>query len=128
MTNTRITDPEVLERRYPVILRRFELRAGSGGQGKYRGGDGVTREFEFLQRQNISILSERRAFAPRGIFGGGDAQRGLNLYYCKKRELLISLGGKNNLFVNPGDRIIIHTPGGGAYGSPSADTQPEEQP
>lgn len=73
MTNTRITDPEILERVYPVILRRFNLREGSGGKGKYIGGDGVIREMQFLENMNISILSERRIYAPWGIFGGENA-------------------------------------------------------
>ncbi len=64
MTNTRITDPEILERRYPVILRAFHLREGSGGKGKFVGGDGVVREIEFLEPLKVSILSERRVFAP----------------------------------------------------------------
>ncbi|KAJ3396516.1 hypothetical protein HDV05_003158, partial [Chytridiales sp. JEL 0842] len=66
MTNTRITDPEILERRYPVILRQYGLRAGSGGDGLFRGGDGVVREIEFLETLNVSILSERRVFQPYG--------------------------------------------------------------
>lgn len=70
MTNTRITDAEVLERRYPVLLRQFEIRKGSGGDGAFKGGDGITREFEFLAPLNVSILSERRVFAPFGLCGG----------------------------------------------------------
>ncbi|KAJ1553912.1 hypothetical protein HK405_006555, partial [Cladochytrium tenue] len=66
MTNTRITDPEILERRYPVLLREYSLRAGSGGAGAFRGGDGVVRELEFLETLNVSMLSERRVFAPYG--------------------------------------------------------------
>ena len=73
MTNTRITDPEILERVYPVILRRFNLREGSGGKGKYIGGNGVIREMQFLENMNVSILSERRIYAPWGIFGGENA-------------------------------------------------------
>lgn len=73
MTNTRITDPEILERVYPVILRRFNLRDGSGGKGKYIGGNGVIREVQFLENMNVSILSERRIYAPWGIFGGENA-------------------------------------------------------
>ena len=66
MTNTRITDPEILEKRYPVVLRRFQLREGSGGAGQFRGGDGVVRELEFMKPLTVSILSERRAFQPYG--------------------------------------------------------------
>jgi 5-oxoprolinase (ATP-hydrolysing) len=67
MTNTRITDPEILEKRYPVVLRQFGLRAGSGGVGQYQGGDGVVRELEFTKPLMVSILSERRAFQPYGM-------------------------------------------------------------
>ena len=66
MTNTRITDPEIFEKRYPVILRRFCLRSGSGGAGLFRGGEGLIREIEFTQPLTVSILSERRAFEPYG--------------------------------------------------------------
>ena len=79
MTNTRITDPEILERRYPLVLHRFCLRPGSGGEGRWRGGDGVVREVEFLRPMTAAILSERRTTRPFGIWGGGDAQPGLNL-------------------------------------------------
>ena len=68
MTNTRITDPEILEKRYPVILRQFGLRSNSGGDGQYRGGDGVIREIEFMKPLTVSILSERRSFQPYGKF------------------------------------------------------------
>jgi len=70
MTNTRITDPEILELRYPVLLKEFNIRRGSGGEGKYNGGDGVVREIEFLKQLEIGILSERRAFEPYGLEGG----------------------------------------------------------
>lgn len=71
MTNTRITDPEILERRYPVLLREFSLRRGSGGNGMHRGGDGVIRRLQFRKPLNVSILSERRARAPFGMNGYG---------------------------------------------------------
>jgi 5-oxoprolinase (ATP-hydrolysing) len=70
MTNTRITDPEVMELRYPVIVRRFELRKDSGGKGQFNGGDGVVREIEFLTDMEVGILSERRVLAPWGLAGG----------------------------------------------------------
>lgn len=69
MTNTRITDPEVLERRYPVILQTFSLRDGSGGSGAYKGGDGVIREILFRSPMTLSVLTERRVFAPYGLAG-----------------------------------------------------------
>jgi len=80
MTNTRITDAEVFERRYPVILREFKLREGSGGPGQHRGGDGVVRDIEFRIPVQVSILSERRVYHPYGLDGGEDAQCGLNIW------------------------------------------------
>lgn len=117
MTNTRITDPESLERRYPVVLRRFCLRPDSGGDGKFRGGNGVIRDVEFRIPMSASILSERRSFAPYGLMGGDDGKRGRNTWVTKAgRE--ISIGGKNSVNVDIGDRLVIETPGGGGYGVP----------
>ncbi|KAL3451726.1 Hydantoinase B/oxoprolinase-domain-containing protein [Aspergillus insuetus] len=121
MTNTRITDPEVYELRYPVILRQFSIREGSGGRGKYRGGDGVIRELEFRIPLSVSMLSERRVTRPYGLAGGEPGQAGLNLYVRKEadgRERVINIGGKMELNVQPGERILIHTPGGGGWGTP----------
>jgi 5-oxoprolinase (ATP-hydrolysing) len=115
MTNTRITDPEILERRYPVLLHRFALRRGSGGKGLFNGGDGLVREVEFLERLNVAILSERRVFAPYGLNGGKPGQCGVNLF-IKKDGNVINLGGKNEIQAQPGDRLCIMTPGGGGYG------------
>lgn len=115
MTNTRITDPEILERRYPVILRRFCLREGSGGKGSHDGGDGIIRDIEFCIPIKASILSERRSFAPYGLNGGGDGMRGQNLW-LKKNGRVINLGGKNTAMMEAGDRIVIESPGGGAWG------------
>ncbi len=116
MTNTACTDVEILEKRFPVILRQFAVRANSGGIGKHRGGDGVVRELEFREdNMSVGILSERRALAPRGLHGGGDGLRGKNtLLFADGRE--VSLGPKNEIRVGKGDRIRIETPGGGAYG------------
>ncbi|KAJ4388766.1 hypothetical protein N0V93_006226 [Gnomoniopsis smithogilvyi] len=122
MTNTRITDPESLERRYPVVLRRFGLRAGSGGRGQKPGGDGVVREVEFRVPMTASILSERRAFAPYGMEGGGHGVRGLNTwiresdYGTGKAEVRVNVGGKGSVKVSAGDRFVVETPGGGAWG------------
>jgi len=118
MTNTRITDPEILERRYPVVLHQFQLRHGSGGDGKFKGGDGVVREIEFLRNMTASILSERRAVPPFGLLGGCDAARGVNLW-LRRDGRVVSLGGKATVEVQGGDRIILLTPGGGGYGPPS---------
>ena len=114
-TNTRITDPEILERRYPVLLREFSLRKGSGGKGQYQGGDGVVREIEPLRPLVMSILSERRVISPYGLEGGEDGGRGRNLL-VKKGGLTINIGGKCSTELNIGDRLRIETPGGGGYG------------
>ncbi|KAI0399424.1 hydantoinase B/oxoprolinase [Xylaria palmicola] len=138
MTNTRITDSEVFERRYPVILREFSLRVGSGGRGQHRGGDGVVRDIEFRIPVQVSILSERRVYRPYGLAGGEDAACGLNVWVRRvaktnpERDLAveeaeeegeveyeerrISMGAKNSAPMKPGDRIIINTPGGGGWG------------
>ncbi|KDN53009.1 Hydantoinase B/oxoprolinase [Tilletiaria anomala UBC 951] len=174
MTNTRITDPEIMERRYPVMIRQFSLRTGSGGDGLYRGGDGVIREIEFHSPSiQVSILSERRVYRPFGLEGGEDAKTGLNLWVKQRREedgdlldddedrdddgvgvdasasagdggqsdgtakrrkqekvmdengkvrqppRIINLGAKTTARMGRGDRIIIHTPGGGGWGKKS---------
>lgn len=121
MTNTRITDPEILEKRYPVILQQFALRQGSGGQGLHPGGEGVIRDIEFRVPVQCSILSERRSRRPYGLEGGGDGAAGLNLWIKKdpntNLERVINLGGKNTAHFRAGDRIVVHTPGGGAWGA-----------
>ncbi|KAL3690636.1 hypothetical protein R1sor_004287 [Riccia sorocarpa] len=117
MTNTRITDPEIFEQRYPVILHTFGLREGSGGAGKFKGGDGIVREIEFRKPVTVSILSERRVHAPRGLEGGQDGARGQNLLFRADGRCLY-LGGKNSVHVEAGERMRIMTPGGGGYGTP----------
>jgi len=137
MTNTRITDPEILERRFPVLVRAFEIREGSGGVGKHRGGDGLRREIEFLRPMTVSVLTERRVFAPRGVAGGGDGKTGENALLVSdaaparfggdhetSRETsrgrrVVNLGGKNSVTVAAGDILRIRSPGGGGYGEPS---------
>ncbi len=111
MTNTRITDPEVLERRFPVRLIQFALRRGSGGAGAQRGGDGVIREFEFLREMDGAILSERRERAPFGLGGGQPGARGKNTLNGAP------LPGKTQVRLRAGDRLRIETPGGGGYGA-----------
>jgi len=121
MTNTRITDPEVLERRYPVVLRTFSLRAHSGGGGAHRGGDGVVREIEFLRPTDVSILSERRAVPPYGLAGGEPGVRGQNLLLPAGGGAgpTVSLGGKAFVRVEAGARLRVLSPGGGGYGAPA---------
>lgn len=132
MTNTRITDAEILERRYPVLLREFGLRKGSGGTGQHYGGDGVVRDIEFRIPVQVSILSERRVYRPFGLEGGGDALSGVN-YWMRKVEgekdgdddkyRKVSLGGKNTAEMKAGDRIVICTPGGGGWGAVGRESQ-----
>jgi 5-oxoprolinase (ATP-hydrolysing) len=110
MTNTRCTDAEVLETRYPVRLREFSIRRGSGGSGLLRGGDGLVRELEFLAPLQVTILSQRRATRPFGLAGGGPGASGRNLLSGGP------LPGCVSLLVKVGDRLRIETPGGGGYG------------
>jgi len=117
MTNTRITDPEILERRYPVLVREFSIRRGSGGRGKFRGGNGLIRELEFLESLNVAILSERRVFPPYGLKGGLPGKQGKNLL-IRKNDKPVNLGGKKEISARAGDRIRILTPGGGGFDHP----------
>ncbi|MCB2107527.1 MAG: hydantoinase B/oxoprolinase family protein, partial [Rhodobacteraceae bacterium] len=120
MTNTRITDPEVLEQRYPVRVREFSIRSQSGGAGFHGGGDGVNREIEFLSPLTVSLLTQRREFPPYGLSGGGPGKCGENSLYRANGESTI-LRGCDQVTVEPGDRICIRTPGGGGYGAPDRD-------
>jgi len=113
MTNTRITDPEILETRFPVRLVEFALRRGSGGAGRFSGGDGLVRELEFLEPMRVSILSERRTLAPFGLRGGAPAMKGRNTHDGR------DVGGKSSFDVAAGGRVRIETPGGGGFGPPS---------
>ncbi|XP_055812400.1 5-oxoprolinase 1-like [Solanum dulcamara] len=116
MTNTRMTDPEIFEQRYPVILHKFGIRENSGGAGQHKGGDGIIREIEFKRSVIVSILSERRVHAPRGLMGGKDGARGANFLITKdKRKVYV--GGKNTIEVQAGEILQILTPGGGGWGS-----------
>jgi 5-oxoprolinase (ATP-hydrolysing) len=110
MTNTRISDAEVVEGRFPVRLWRFARRTGSGGTGNHRGGDGIIREFEALAPLNVSILSERRTTQPFGLSGGEEGKSGAN--FLNDVEIPGHFTGK----LEPGDRLRIETPGGGGYG------------
>uniref|UniRef100_A0A3Q3T0X5 5-oxoprolinase, ATP-hydrolysing n=1 Tax=Mastacembelus armatus TaxID=205130 RepID=A0A3Q3T0X5_9TELE len=115
MTNTRITDPEILEKRYPVILEQFSLRPGSGGTGKYCGGDGVIRKLLFRNKVVLSVLTERRSTRPYGLQGGEDGAAGLNLLHRADGRVL-NLGAKTSVSLQPGDMFCLYTPGGGGYG------------
>jgi len=116
MTNSRLTDPEVLEWRYPVLLDRFEIRPHSGGNGKHRGGNGVIRRIEFRQPMTAAILSSHRKVAPFGLQGGEPGAIGQNRLEREDGQVEI-LKGRAQVSVNPGDQLIIETPGGGGYGT-----------
>jgi 5-oxoprolinase (ATP-hydrolysing) len=119
MTNSRLTDPEILERRFPVRVEVYAIRKGSGGDGAHRGGDGAVRRIRFLAPMEAALLSTRRDHAPQGVAGGGSAKSG--------EQRLISadgavkeLPGCFSVKVQLGDVIEIKTPGGGGFGSPAA--------
>ncbi|MCO6457661.1 MAG: hydantoinase B/oxoprolinase family protein, partial [Pirellulaceae bacterium] len=116
MTNTRLTDPELLEQRYPVRLWKFAIRHASGGAGRRRGGCGVVRQLEFLRPLDLSILSQRRGpYAPYGLDGGQPGQLGVNLL-LRADGTVDHLGARAQRSVAPGDMLIIQTPGGGGFG------------
>lgn len=117
MTNTRLTDPEIFERRYPVRLREFSIRRGSGGAGQFRGGDGIVRRIEFLKPIRVSLLTERRGkYHPFGLAGGQPGHAGCNTLWEAETGLTHDLGGKAAFTAQPGDVLTIETPGGGGYG------------
>jgi 5-oxoprolinase (ATP-hydrolysing) len=117
MTNTRLTDPEVLEFRYPVILEEFAVRRGSGGRGRRRGGDGVTRVIRFRERMEVSFLHGHRRIPPYGMAGGEPGLCGESL--MRRADGTIERkSGRDQFMCEPGDAIIIRTPGGGGYGKP----------
>jgi 5-oxoprolinase (ATP-hydrolysing) len=119
MTNTRITDAEILETRYPVRLRRFALRRGSGGRGRWRGGDGLVRAYEFLEPMTVSLLAERRAVPPYGLGGGAPGAPGHDRLE-RADGSVVALPGRLTLAVRAGEVLWIETPGGGGFGSPAA--------
>lgn len=119
MTNTRLTDPEVLERRYPVRVRRFAIRRGSGGAGLHRGGDGVERVLEFLRPVTVAMLTQRRgAYAPYGLAGGSSGSLGRNELLTSDGAFLEDLGGSFQRNLPAGSVLRILTPGGGGFSSP----------
>jgi 5-oxoprolinase (ATP-hydrolysing) len=118
MTNTRLTDPEVLEQRYPVRLRQLAIRSNSGGTGDHRGGDGMIREFEFLEDLQVSLITSRRPpYTPYGQSGGANGLSGRN-YLIDRDGNRRELPGCAQFSVIAGQRIRIETPGGGGYGTP----------
>jgi 5-oxoprolinase (ATP-hydrolysing) len=120
MTNTRITDAEILETRYPVRLRCFALRRGSGGRGRWTGGDGLVRVYEFLEPMTVSLLAERRVVPPYGMGGGAPGATGRDRLERADGSVL-ALPGKLTFDVRPGDVLRIETPGGGGFGRPATE-------
>ncbi len=116
MTNSRLTDPEILETRHPVRLERFKIRHGSGGAGEHQGGDGVIRDVRFLEPMRANILANRRRVPPRGIKGGGNAKPARN-WVERVDGSIEKLTATASSEMEPGDRFVIETPGGGGYGS-----------
>lgn len=122
MTNTAITDPEIIEQRYPVRLCRFAIRHGSGGSGEWQGGDGVIREFEFLELLTVSLLTQHRVQAPFGMQGGSAGKTGSQT--LRRDGKLTELDGCTTFAAQAGDRVIIETPGGGGWGAISCQQLP----
>lgn len=116
MTNTRITDPEVIEFRYPVRILRTCIRKGSGGGGRFRGGNGMIREYMFTEKVNLSLLTQRRQSGPYGMDGGEPGKKGRQ-FIVKTDGSVVQLDSIVNTDLEPGDRLIIKTPGGGGFGS-----------
>jgi len=115
MTNSRLTDPEVLETRFPVLLEQFSIRRGSGGGGRWKGGDGVVRRVRFLEPMTAAILSNHRSTAPLGLDGGGDARPGENRVERADGQVE-RLTATDERQMAPGDVFVIETPGGGGFG------------
>jgi N-methylhydantoinase B len=114
MTNTMNTPIEALEAELPVRVTRYQVRRGSGGRGRRRGGDGLVRELEFLAPAQVTLLTERRTIPPYGLAGGGSGATGQNA--LQRAGRVQTLPAKVSLAVTPGDRICLATPGGGGHG------------
>lgn len=124
MTNTRTTDIEIIEKRYPVLIREFSIRQGSGGRGKFTGGCGIVRDFECRAPLTYGIISERRVHQPYGMMGGENGESGANYWVQKMEdggERWINIGPRGQVDMKIGDRCVIHTPGGGGWGIPDGD-------
>jgi 5-oxoprolinase (ATP-hydrolysing) len=115
MTNSRLTDPEVLEARFPVRVESFSIRRGSGGNGKWHGGDGAIRQLRFLEPVEVSILSNHRRISPFGLKGGGPGATGRNRV-IRKNSATEEVGATATLKLDAGDSLVIETPGGGGFG------------
>ncbi len=122
MTNSRMTDPEVMETRFPVIVEEFSIRKGSGGAGRWRGGDGATRRIRFREAMSANILANRRKIPPAGLAGGGDGAPGRN--WIERADGGIELlGATGSADLAAGDAFVIETPGGGGYGKAGSERE-----
>jgi 5-oxoprolinase (ATP-hydrolysing) len=117
MTNSRLTDPEVLEWRFPVQVESFAIRRGSGGAGRHHGGDGVVRRIRFLEAMTAAILADRRRVAPFGLAGGAPGALARN-WVERTDGTRVELAATGRVEVGPGDVFVIETPGGGGCGIP----------
>jgi 5-oxoprolinase (ATP-hydrolysing) len=117
MTNSRLTDPEVIEHRFPVRLKHFSIRPQTGGDGAHHGGNGVDRAITFLEDMSVSLLTTHRTVQPLGLAGGENGQSGENLLE-RTDGSHISLDPAAQVDLKPGETIIIRTPGGGGFGTP----------
>ena len=122
MTNSRLTDPEVLETRFPVLLEEFSIRRGSGGEGRHDGGDGAVRRMRFLEPMTASILSNHRRVPPFGVNGGAPGSVGVNRVE-RTDGSIEALGATAEVAMSPGDVFVIETPGGGGFGAKEASTR-----
>ncbi|QCU90809.1 hydantoinase B/oxoprolinase family protein [Thiomicrorhabdus sediminis] len=120
MTNSRLTDPEVLELRYPVRLETFAIRKNSGGNGLFKGGNGCERHFRFLKPMTVSILSNHRKVAPYGMAGGADGSLGRQYVIKADNSMSVDLASTITLEMKANDTLVMQTPGGGGYGSATA--------
>ena len=118
MTNTRNTPIEVIEQEYPMRIEEYSIRQGSGGAGRFKGGDGLLRSYQFLSPATITLLTERRRLAPYGLHGGPAGQCGKNIFYSAKSNKESVIPGKTHIEAKAGDRLTILTPGGGGWGTP----------
>jgi N-methylhydantoinase B/oxoprolinase/acetone carboxylase alpha subunit len=121
MSNTRNTPVEAIEHYLPIRILQYRLRRGSGGAGRYPGGDGIVREYEMLTTTDATVLSERRRYPPYGVLGGAPGACGRNVV-TRADGRVEEAGGKARLTLEPGDRLRIETPGGGGYGVPSTES------
>jgi len=115
MTNTRLTDPEVLEWRFPILVERFAIRHGSGGSGRFHGGSGVVRHLRFTEAMSVAMVSNRRKLAPFGVAGGGSGQPGRNAVR-RADGSVEELDHIAEVQMQPGDVFMVETPGGGGFG------------